>query len=169
MREDALDRLGDGGIGCNVTSTEDNYGGDNLTFRRIRGTITTPQYLLNPDEPPSLMSRDDDGNPLFTGYSEVPFTMIIPQVSADNREWNDYKPYFNYLLTQELNELNVKEWMKYWSDLSELIGEVGTRVYVATTVDTTDEGAKKRFYSFLENISENASSKNQILKKKLEG
>jgi hypothetical protein len=84
MREDALDRLGDGGIGCNVTSTEDNYGGDNLTFRRIRGTITTPQYLLNPDEPPSLMSRDDDGNPLFTGYSEVPFTMIIPQVSADN-------------------------------------------------------------------------------------
>jgi len=81
--------------------------------------------------------------------------------------WNDYKPYFNYLLTQELNELNVKEWMKYWSDLSELIGEVGTRVYVATTVDTTDEGAKKRFYSFLENISENASSKNQILKKKL--
>ena len=84
MREDALNRLGDGGIGCNVTSTEDNYGGDNQTFRRIRGTITTPQYLLNPDEPPSLMSRDDDGNPLFTGYSEVPFTMIIPQVSADN-------------------------------------------------------------------------------------
>lgn len=84
MREDALNRLGDGGIGCNVISTEDNYGGDNQTFRRIRGTITTPQYLLNPDEPPSLMSRDEAGTPLFTGYSEVPFTLIIPQVLADN-------------------------------------------------------------------------------------
>jgi len=84
MREDALTRLGDDGIGCNVTSTEDNYGNDNMTFRRVRGTITTPQYLLNPDEPPSLMSRDSNGTPLFTGYSEVPFTLIIPQVLADN-------------------------------------------------------------------------------------
>ena len=86
MRGDALTRLGDDGIGCNVTSSEDNYGNDNTTFRRVRGTITTPQYLLNPDEPPSLMSRDSNGTPLFTGYSEVPFTLIIPQVLADNND-----------------------------------------------------------------------------------
>jgi len=82
-------------------------------------------------------------------------------------EWKDYEPYFDYLLNQEVNKQNIEEWMKYWSDLSELIGEVGTEVYVATTVDTTDEDAKKRFHSFLDNISENASSKDQILKKKL--
>ena len=57
--------------------------------------------------------------------------------------------------------------MKYWSDFSELIGEVGTDVYVSTTVDTTDKEAKKRFNTFLEDISENASTKNQALKKKL--
>ena len=84
MREDALIRLGDDGIGCNVTSSEDNYGDDNMSFRRIRGTITTPQYLLNPETPPSLMSRDLNGTPLFTGYSEVPFTLVIPKSLADN-------------------------------------------------------------------------------------
>ena len=84
MREDALIRLGDDGIGCNVTSSEDNYGSDNMSFRRIRGTITTPQYLLNPETPPSLMSRDLNGTPLFTGYSEVPFTLVIPKTLADN-------------------------------------------------------------------------------------
>ena len=84
MREDALVRLGDEGIGCNVTSSEDNYGDDNMSFRRIRGTITTPQYLLNPETPPTLMSRDSNGTPLFTGYSEVPFTLVIPKTLADN-------------------------------------------------------------------------------------
>ena len=83
MRGDALTRLGDEGIGCNVTSSEDDYGDDNITFRRITGTITTPQYLLNPETPPSLMSRDSNGTPLFTGYSEVPFTVVIPKILAD--------------------------------------------------------------------------------------
>jgi len=84
-----------------------------------------------------------------------------------NWKWNDYKPYFNYLLNQNIDKTNINIWMKYWSDFSELIGEVGTDVYVATTVDTTDKDAQKRFNTFLEDISENASSKNQILREKL--
>ena len=82
-------------------------------------------------------------------------------------KWADYEPFFEYLLTQEISKDNIESWMKYWSDFSELIGEVGTDVYVSTTIDTTDEDAKKRFHTFLEDISENASTKNQTLKKKL--
>ena len=84
-----------------------------------------------------------------------------------NWKWGDYEPFFEYLLNQEIDKTNINSWMKYWSDFSELIGEVGTDVYVATTVDTADEDAKNRFNTFLENVSENASSKNQILRKKL--
>ena len=84
-----------------------------------------------------------------------------------NWKWNEYKPYFEDLLNQNIDKTNVNAWMKYWSDFSELIGEVGTEVYVATTVDTTDEDAKNRFNTFLEDVSENASSKNQALRKKL--
>ena len=82
-------------------------------------------------------------------------------------KWADYEPFFEHLLTQEISKDNIESWMKYWSDFSELIGEVGTDVYVSTTVDTTDEDAKKRFHTFLEDISENASKRNQTLKKKL--
>ena len=78
--------------------------------------------------------------------------------------WDNYIPFFDYLEDFNLTLENVSDWMKYWSDLSELIGEVGTSVYVATTVDTADEEAKSRFHKFLEEISENASSRNQELK-----
>ena len=84
-----------------------------------------------------------------------------------NWKWNDYEPYFDNLLNQDIDENNINTWMKSWSNLSELIGEVGTDVYVSTTVDTTDENAKNRFNTFLKDISENASSKNQMLRKKL--
>jgi len=91
----------------------------------------------------------------------------LPETSKEMNDWvwSDYEPYFDYLSSQKIENSNIERWMKYWSNLGELIGEVGTDVYVATTVDTTDEKAKKRFYSFLENISENASSRNQELKK----
>ena len=93
----------------------------------------------------------------------------LPDKSIEMQDWkwSEYEPFFEHLLNQEIDETNIESWMKYWSDFSELIGEVGTDVYVSTTVDTTDEVAKKRFNTFLEDISENASTKNQALKKKL--
>ncbi len=93
----------------------------------------------------------------------------LPKTSKEMQDWKwgDYEPFFEHLLNQEINSGNIESWMKYWSDFSEMIGEVGTDVYVSTTVDTTDEKAKRRFNTFLEDISEKASKKNQDLKKKL--
>ena len=89
---------------------------------------------------------------------------ILPKDSSQMKDWswNNYIPFFDYLEDHNLTLENVSDWMKYWSNLSELIGEVGTSVYVATTVDTSDEEAKARFHKFLEEISENVSSRNQI-------
>ena len=91
---------------------------------------------------------------------------ILPKDSSQMKDWswNNYIPFFDYLEDHNLTLENVSDWMKYWSNLSELIGEVGTSVYIATTVDTTDEEAKARFHKFLEEISENVSSRNQVLK-----
>ena len=96
-------------------------------------------------------------------------SLDLPKTSKEMQDWkwDDYEPFFDHLLNQDINKENIETWMKDWSDLSELIGEVGTDVYVSTTVDTTDEEAKKRFHTFLEDISENSSTKNQELKKKL--
>ena len=89
MRSDALDRLGAEGIGCNVTSAEPNYGDDDKTFMRIRGTFTAPQYLefqQQGRESPSLLNRSEDGTPAYVEDAEIPFTMVIPQVLADQNE-----------------------------------------------------------------------------------
>ena len=96
-------------------------------------------------------------------------SLELPKASKEMRDWKwgDYEPFFEHLLNQKITSNNIEAWMKYWSNFSELIGEVGTDVYVSTTVDTTDKQAKKRFNTFLEDISENASNKNQKLKKKL--
>ena len=85
MRNDASQRLGDDGIGCNVTSVEENYGDDNSTLRRIQGTITTPHYLES-TYPPTSMIRDEVGNPKFNFMSEVVFTLTIPMSSAENSQ-----------------------------------------------------------------------------------
>nr|AIE98496.1 hypothetical protein [uncultured marine group II/III euryarchaeote KM3_05_H10] len=85
MRSDALDRLGEQGIGCNVTSAESNYGDDNKIFMRIHGTFTAPQYLES-QEPPTLLNRSEDGTPEYVEDAEIPFTMVIPQVLADLNE-----------------------------------------------------------------------------------
>ena len=94
---------------------------------------------------------------------------VLPKDSNQMMDWSwdDYAPFFDYLENYGLTSENVSDWMKYWSDLSELIGEVGTSVYVSTTVDTADEEAKSRYHRFLDDISENVSSRNQILKIKL--
>ena len=84
MRDDAEQRLGDGGVGCNITEEGviDNYGEDNTTFRLIRATVTTPQYMES-DFPPSSMRRDSSGAPEFIEFREVDVTILIPQVLAD--------------------------------------------------------------------------------------
>ena len=90
----------------------------------------------------------------------------LPKDSSQMMDWtwDKYVPFFDHLENSNLNSDNISEWMKYWSDLSELIGEVGTSVYVSTTIDTTDKEAKERYHRFLEDISENVSSRNQRLK-----
>ena len=86
MRADALERLGDGGIACNVESVESDWMDDTDTdFRLIKGTYTVPQYI-EWQNPPSKISTDANGTPQFVEYAEIPFTLVIPQVLVDSNE-----------------------------------------------------------------------------------
>ena len=86
MRADALDRLGDDGIGCTVEEVDDDWMDDTDTdFRRIIGTYTVPQYL-EWQNPPSKISTDANGTPQFVENAEIPFTLVIPKILADNNE-----------------------------------------------------------------------------------
>ncbi|MEZ4671887.1 MAG: M3 family oligoendopeptidase [Anaerolineae bacterium] len=84
-----------------------------------------------------------------------------------NWSWSQIEPYYDALATRELSAATVDTWLKEWTLLGELIGESYTRLYVATTVDTTDEAAVTRFHTYLGDIMEKVEPKEQILREKV--
>lgn len=87
-------------------------------------------------------------------------------VEIEKWKWAEYEKYFSKLNDIDIDKENVDRWLKTWSSLNEIIGELGTELYIGTTVDTTDNETRDKYYEFLEEISEPASTYNQNLKKK---
>jgi len=81
--------------------------------------------------------------------------------------WERIEPYFQELMDREINIVNVNQYLSDWSKIDEYITESFNRLYVRTTVDTTDKDAEQKFNYFLDEIYPNAELKNQNLKDKL--
>lgn len=82
-------------------------------------------------------------------------------------KWSQIEPYFKQLAERPLSAASVAAWLADWNRLAELIYETFQRLYVAITVDTTDETAKQQYNAFLDEIYPNAQSAEQQLKEKL--
>ena len=80
MREDALARLGEDGLGCTITRVENNHHGQ--IWRYVEGTFTVPSYMDSPT-PPARFVRGPDDRPQFVEYTEVPFVANIPAALAE--------------------------------------------------------------------------------------
>ncbi len=76
MRDDAMMRVGAGGLGCHVDTVEMDYEPTQV-YARVRGTFTVPLYMDGIDTG-SRVNRGADGRPAFNGMAEAPFTVIIP-------------------------------------------------------------------------------------------
>ncbi len=69
---------------CTITSVEDALEGDELRdglWRRIRGTVRVPLYLVGtePTLEESTIARDSSGRPQRGELVEVPFVAIVPE------------------------------------------------------------------------------------------
>lgn len=84
-----------------------------------------------------------------------------------NWAWPDIEPHFHELAARPLTAENGAEWLADWSSLSAHLGEMYARLYVATTVNTTDAAAQQRFNNFLDTIFPPSQSAEQNLKEKL--
>ena len=95
--------------------------------------------------------------------------MSLPATSAELLDWgwDDYAPHYEALASAELDAASVGDWLQQWSDLVELLSEVGTRMHIATTVDTTDTEARDAYHKFLEQVGEPAQAAEQRLKQHL--
>ncbi len=93
----------------------------------------------------------------------------LPKTSLDfmNWPWSEIEPYFNELNERRINTSNLSAWLAEWSQLSKLLHETFWRLNVATTVNTIDEGAEKRYNTFLDEIQPRARAAVQKLKEKL--
>jgi len=82
-------------------------------------------------------------------------------------EWANFQPGYTELKKQILTTKNVEEWLGGWSLLCELGDELASRLYVATSVNTADKLAEKRFENFMEKTYPGISEADQKLKEKL--
>ena len=83
-----------------------------------------------------------------------------------NWEWSQIEPIFQALQQTHLEADNIESWLEEWSQLSKLLDESYWRLYDATTIDTGDELAEKKFTDFLDEIRPKGKSAEQKLKEK---
>ena len=95
--------------------------------------------------------------------------MTLPATSEEILDWgwDDYAPHYESLATARLDDAGIGDWLQRWSDLVELLSEVGTRMHIATTQDTTDVAARDAYHKFLEEVGEPAQAAEQRLKEQL--
>ena len=93
----------------------------------------------------------------------------LPQRAQEFIDWTwpQIEPYYQELTDRPINASTVERWLKDWTHLSKLVYETNERLVVATTVDTTDLGAERRYSDFLDKIYPSAQAAEQKLKEKL--
>ncbi len=81
--------------------------------------------------------------------------------------WEDVVPYYEDLRRRPLTAETVEEWLADWSNLAEHLFEQYARLYVATTLDTQDQEAERRYKAFVEEVMPKAKLAEQHLKRRL--
>jgi len=93
----------------------------------------------------------------------------LPRTADELMRWTrpDIQPYYQDLAARTLTVETVALWLSDWSRLSECVVEMQNRLTVATTVNTADAEADRRYTAFLDTIYPAAQAAEQRLKEKL--
>ena len=81
--------------------------------------------------------------------------------------WTNYEPYYQDLETRLLNDQTVSRWLADWTSIAQRFSESYSRLHVATTLDTADTAAEKRYHTFLSDVVPAFEAADQKLKLKL--
>jgi oligoendopeptidase F len=97
---------------------------------------------------------------------------VLEKLPHDAREfmhqgWEAAAPAYQELQGQSIGVDNVQAWLTDWSRIRALVEEAYWRLYVAKTLDTTNEKAQMEFERYLEKVYRPAESVDQELKIKL--
>lgn len=94
---------------------------------------------------------------------------VLPENALELAEWpwERIEPFVLELENTALSAKNLEGWLADWSRLWSLFDEAYWRLYVAVTVDTTDQEAERRYNAFLDGHRTRSEEVNQRLKEKL--
>ncbi len=81
--------------------------------------------------------------------------------------WAKIEPRYRLLVRREVTAANVESWLADWSRLSEIVYEQNNRLAVATSVNTADEEAEKKYKENIDTILTPSRPYEQKLKQKL--
>jgi oligoendopeptidase F len=81
--------------------------------------------------------------------------------------WTEIEPYFQDLESRTLTVDNVADFLADWTEIVELVDEIGSRRHLATTVNTADEEAERLYGAYLDKIFPAVEAAEQKLKEKL--
>jgi oligoendopeptidase F len=81
--------------------------------------------------------------------------------------WADFEHHYDDLLERPVLEETLDAWLADWTKLANVVGEVESRLHVATTLDTEDKEAEARLNNYLETIDEPRQEAENRLKLKL--
>jgi oligoendopeptidase F len=97
---------------------------------------------------------------------------MLIQASQEQRHfmqlpWPEIEPRYQELSERPLGTENVIDWLRDWSLLSAQVSESLTRLMIATSLDTADAQAERRYRAFLDQVHQPAQAAEQKLKQKL--
>ncbi|MBZ0276872.1 MAG: M3 family oligoendopeptidase [Anaerolineae bacterium] len=81
--------------------------------------------------------------------------------------WPEIEHFYRDLEQRPLTADTLDDWMADWGRLGKLLDEAYWRLWVDTTLDTTDTARESRFHDFLTHIREPAEAAEQKLRRKL--
>lgn len=93
----------------------------------------------------------------------------LPETYEQCRDWTwaEFEPLAQALVAVDLNADNVESWLDGWTQVTRLYYEIGSRAFVATTVDTMDEAAVERYRIFNDHMQPEYSRVQNQLDRKL--
>jgi oligoendopeptidase F len=96
-------------------------------------------------------------------------TFDLPRsVDAINpRRWETFAPYFDELVERQLTSENLRQWLTDWSDLTRLLFEAASLIYIEKSKDTTDEDKEQAFLDLINDVYPQAQVAIQALKERL--
>lgn len=89
----------------------------------------------------------------------------IPEMAQ--MTWAEIEPLYQQLERAKLTAANVERWLGNWSRLSEIVYEQNNRLAVATTVNTADQEAEKKYKEHIDAILTPSRPYEQRLREKL--